>query len=50
MKIEKGVKTRPQYNFLIKSYDKKELHVKLKKIIFNLTLLSISIYTSNIDI
>ena len=31
MKIEKGVKTRPQYNFLIKSYDKKGTSRKIEK-------------------
>ena len=32
MKIEKGVKTRPQYNFLIKSYDKKGTSCQIEKI------------------
>ena len=50
MKIEKGGKTKPQYDFLIKSYDKKELSVKLKKLTSTLILLPITIYTSNIDI
>ena len=32
MKIEKRVKTRPKYNFLIKSYDKKGTSCKIEKI------------------
>ena len=32
MKTEKGGKTKPQYNFLIKSYDKKGTSCKIEKI------------------
>ena len=32
MKIEKGGKTKPQYDFLIKSYDKKGTFRKIEKI------------------
>ena len=32
MKIEKGGKTKPQYDFLIKSYDKKGTSRKIEKI------------------
>ena len=37
--IEKRVKTRPLYNNLVKSYDKKELFVKWKKV--EITLISL---------
>ena len=40
MKIEKGVKTRPQYHFLIKSFDKKGTFRQMKKI--KVTLISLS--------
>ena len=50
IKIEKGVKTRPQYHFLIKSFVKKGTSHKIRKLTVTLILLPITIYTSEDEI